>query len=102
MYPDLNWQPDSNRLFDKGGSILVKRRFEGEESFGHLKVFATGSWFDNFCENDLRFLRPIFGKTFSLPWSMLRGGEYLFSAPYCTCFYGFFSRSYIGVLITKL
>ncbi len=39
MYPDLCWQPEANRMFDKGGSILVKRRFEGVESLRHLKVF---------------------------------------------------------------
>ena len=38
MYPDLNWQPDANRLFDKSGSILVKRRFEGVESIDPWKV----------------------------------------------------------------
>jgi hypothetical protein len=39
MYPDLWWQPDTEtRLVDKGGSILVKRRFEGEENLSHLKV----------------------------------------------------------------
>ena len=38
MYPDFCLETDANRLFDKGGSILVKRRFEGDETLNHLKV----------------------------------------------------------------
>jgi hypothetical protein len=37
MYPDICWQ-ESNRLVGRGGSILVKRKFEGQETFSHLKV----------------------------------------------------------------
>jgi hypothetical protein len=40
MYPELCTQFDSHRLIGRGGSIKVKRKFEGQQSLSHLKVCA--------------------------------------------------------------
>jgi hypothetical protein len=120
MYPDLWWQPDTeNRLVDKGGSILVKRRFDGEENLSHLKVplhtiiiilvYCTPKRYcrskdsqmtrQQVSRNDKIFLRHIYGRICLHPWSMHPGGESLFLVPSCIYFFGIFSLYCIGISI---